>query len=187
VTSGTHSGAGAQQIAVNYNDGAGGFSFFNTSGLGPNSIHQLNGTTPGLGVAGDASTNLSMESIGSIGFWLKAGVITGSPNLSASILLDDEAAGTEIGVARPVPADGLWHKYEWLINDNNEWDNFSGGNGRINGAYFSIDSIRFTGLTDATFTLDDVFYDAAAVPEPAGALMMVACLALVRRRRRAAA
>jgi hypothetical protein len=187
VTTGTHSGAGAQQIAVDYNNGAGGFTHFNLAGLGPNSVQKLDGTTPGDGVVATEPSNLAMESVGSIGFWLKAGILAGNPNLTASILLDDEGDGTEVSQALVVPADGQWHKYEWYLDRNTDWYNFSGGNGAINGSYFSIDSIRLTGLSDATFTLDDVLYDAAAVPEPSAALSLVtiACVISARRVRKA--
>ncbi len=85
-----------------------------------------------------------------------------------------------------MPADGLWHKYEWLLDKPTDWFNFSGGNGTIDGSYFSLDSIRFTGLTDAAFTLDNVFYDASAlVPEPTSfALLSLGALAGLGRRRR---
>lgn len=182
VTSGTQSGAGAQQIVIDQNDGPGGFAFLNVAGLGPNSLTKNDGT-PGQGVAGTASTNLSMESIGSVGLWLKATSAAAGPSLGVSILLDDDAGGTEAGIVKGVIADGVWRKYEWFLDLSSNWDNFLGGNGAINGAYFSIDSVRLVGFADSTFTLDSVFYNAAAVPEPV-ALAPVCVFALALRRKR---
>ena len=190
VTGGSaFAGAGAQRIAIDQDEAtAQRFEYFHTAGLGPNSMHQLDGTTPTQGEVGAASTNLSMESIGSVGFWLKADAIVGDPQLTAFLVVDDDAGGTERGLSKNVPADGLWHKYEWFLDDAAQWFDFDGtgaGNGSINGGYFSIDSIRFTGLTDATFTIDNVFYDAAAVPEPGSiAVLSLAALAALSRRRR---
>jgi Stage II sporulation protein/PEP-CTERM motif len=181
-------GAGAQRIAIDQDEATSQrFEYFHTAGLGPNSMQQLNGATPTQGVVGTAATNLSMESIGSVGFWLKADVIAGDPQLTTFIILDDDAGGTERGRSMDVSADGLWHKYEWFLDDPAQWFNFIGGNGTMNGDYFSIDSIRFTGLTDAAFTIDNVFYDAAAmVPEPTSVALLAlgAVAALSRRRRR---
>jgi hypothetical protein len=70
----------------------------------------------------------------------------------------------------------VYRQYEWFLDRNTDWNNYLGGDGRIDGGYFSIDSIRFTGLADATFTLDDVVYNAAAVipvPEPGTALTIL--------------
>lgn len=189
TTTDKHSGTGAQRIVINQNEATpGGFTFFNTAGLGPNSIHKIDGTTPGEGVVGTAATNLSMESIGSVGFWLKAGGVAGAPGFGVQILLDDDADGTERSFTKTVEVDGLWHKYEWFLDDATQWFNFSGGDGTMDGSYFSIDSIKLTGLTDATFTLDDVFYDAAAVvPEPGSAVMFslggLLALGCLRRQR----
>ena len=176
----------AQQILIDKNDAAASFSFFDTAGLGPNSIQKIDGTSAGEGVVATAATNLSMESIGSIGFWLKAEPAAGTPDFQVSILLDDDADGRERSTFKSVPADGQWHEYEWFLDDAAQWSNSLGGNGTMNGGYFSIDSINFTGLTDALFTLDNVFYDAAAVvPEPASlAFVTLAGLAALARRRR---
>lgn len=183
VTSGTLPGsAGAQQIAISPTTG-GDFKFFDVSGLGPNSTQMLDGVTPGQGVVGTASTNISMQSIGSISFWLKADSTSGAPDLTASLLLDDTASnGSETGFSQSVPADGQWHEYTWLLNDPADWSNFGTGN---TSTYFSINSIELTGAADATFTLDDVVYNAAApVPEPSSiaAIGVLSIVALRRRR-----
>lgn len=187
VTTGTHSGSGAQRIVIDQSETtSGGFTLFHTAGLGPNSIAKLDGATAGEGIVGTAATNLSMESVGSIGFWLKAGVMAGNPSFEVQLLLDDDAGGTERSFARAVAADGLWHKFEWFLDDPADWFNFSGGNGTMDGGYFSIDSIKFSGVSDATFTIDDVFYNAAAVvvPEPQCALLFAAGLGLIGFSRR---
>ena len=181
-TSHVHGGSGSQRIDIDFNSAPGGFSFLNVAGLGPNSTTLIDGVTPGQGLVGDVSSNLAMQSIGAIGLWLRAEPTSGSANLGVQILLDDEAGGTEISTLRAVPADGQWYEYRWLLERNLDWDNYAGGDGRVNGAYFSIDSIRFTGDSDASFFLDDVFYQ-AAVPEP-GALPLLLCAAARALRRR---
>ena len=189
VTTGTHSGAGAQQIAIDAVDNAAaGFSYFDLSGLGPNSVTKIDGTTPGDAnpQVATAATNLSMESVGSISLYLKATSTSSAANLAVSILLDDDADGTEQGRSMSVIADGTYRKYEWSIKNADDWDSYLNGTGAIDGTYFSIDSIRLTGLADATFTLDDVVYNAAAVatPEPAtiAAMLLLGGLAVRRRR-----
>ncbi len=106
---------------------------------------------------GTKAANLLIEAgRGSIGFWVK----TTTQNLSAAPTLDDSADGTERAVTRNIIGDGAWHKYEWFIADNAEWASGLGTNA-INGNW-TLDSLRFSGKSDAVFNLDSVFYSASA-------------------------
>lgn len=188
VTTGTHAGTGAQQIAL-VGTAAARFDYFDLSGLGPNSTKKIDGITNGDAntQVASAATNLSMESIGSVGFWLKATAAPGA-DLTVSLLIDDDADGTEASRVVSVIADGTYRKYEWFLDAATDWDSFANGDGIVDGGYFSLDSIRLRGLLPATFTIDDVFYNASAVapvPEPT-TLAALGLLGLVVRRRRRA-
>lgn len=109
--------------------------------------------------------NIQVESIGSIGFWLK----TDDVGLTVSLAMDDpnsasDVTSTERGEFRSVIADNQWHKYEWFLEEESEWDAWVGGsNGEINATHVSIDSIQLIGSSDAQVYLDDVFWDPQAV------------------------
>jgi hypothetical protein len=179
-----HTGAASQKVVVNYNESnpqtaTTGFVFHSVAGLGPNSITDANGNPLSANVSapvGVARTNIVLEAKGSIGFWLLAFPGQAPLGLTASLLLDDEelnpnAAEVEMGLTKPVIADGLWHKYEWFLDNPLDWLGFgTSGDGLVDGNTFSIDALRFTGLSDGTFFLDDVFWNPnaiapAAVPE----------------------
>lgn len=106
--------------------------------------------------------NLQFESIGSVGFWLK----TDDPGLEVSIALDDPGTGDR-GILKSVIADNQWHKYEWFLDETTEWEAWIGaGNGQIDGANVTIDSIQLIGSSDAQVYLDDVFWDPQAIFMP---------------------
>ncbi len=114
--------------------------------------------------AADRVANLEFESIGSIGFWLK----TDDPGLQVTIAVDDPATGDR-GTFRNVIADNQWHKYEWLLEQESNWEPWPGvgGNGQIDGTRLSIDSIQFIGMTDAQVYLDTIFWNPLTAP-PSG-------------------
>ena len=112
--------------------------------------------------------NLQLESIGSIGFWLK----TDDPGLQVSIAIDDptsvsDISSTERGTFRGIIADNQWHKYEWHLEEPTDWEAWVGGsNGQIDDSRITIDSIQIVGSTDAQVYLDDVFWDPQSVYSP---------------------
>ena len=112
--------------------------------------------------------NLQMESIGSIGFWLK----TDDPGLQVSIAIDDpnsigDISSTERGTFRGIIADNQWHKYEWHLEETTDWEAWVGGsNGQIDDSRITIDSIQIIGSTDAQVYLDDVFWDPQSIYSP---------------------
>lgn len=119
--------------------------------------------------AADRSANVQLESIGSIGFWLK----TNDAGLKVSIAIDDPAledfdtVSAELGTFRSIIADNQWHKYQWFLEEAAEWDAWVGlSDGDIDNTRISIDSIQITGASDAQVYLDDVFWDPQAVFVP---------------------
>ncbi|MBX3431981.1 MAG: phosphodiester glycosidase family protein [Pirellulales bacterium] len=69
---------------------------------------------------------------------------TSDPGLTVAIALDDGAPGAtglERSAPRPIVADGRWRRYEWDLADPEQWSNFSGGNGRLDGPNVYVDSL----------------------------------------------
>lgn len=65
--------------------------------------------------------------------------------LKIRLAVDDNASSiSEATTWQTVIADGLWHVYEWKIDDPLQWDNFSNGNGQIDGPNTFFDSIQFS-------------------------------------------
>lgn len=107
--------------------------------------------------------NLQFESIGAVGFWLK----TDDPGLQVSLAIDDPETGDR-GILKEVIADGTWHKYQWQLDVNSDWEAWVGaGNGQIDGTNVTLDSIQLFGATDAQVYLDSVFWDPSFVFNPA--------------------
>lgn len=150
------SGSHSQLIDIVY-DEASGTDFF---------LRHLSGARYGfLGGGTNAAEkidNLQFEAIGSVGFWLK----TDDPGLTVSIAMDDPGTGDR-GIPKAVIADNQWHKYQWFLDDNDEWEAWIGaGDGQLGTTNVSIDSIHFEGASDAQVYLDDVFWDPQAVFVP---------------------
>ena len=128
-------------------------------------------------LSGDASpkTNAvagkAMGNDGFVGVYLKREA--GKGPLFVSLVVDDgtpNATGTERGASREVPDDGVWHLYEWGLNEDAKWTDFNGGNGKIDGPNVFVDSLLFrTAKADekgggpfaGTIWIDDVIYDPA--------------------------
>ncbi len=120
--------------------------------------------------ATDNITNddLAMGPSGFIGYYVK--LDAGSPNLFASILLDDgtrTSNGLERAIFQQVIADGQWHLYQWNLADADQWFNFASGNGTINGPNAFIDALYFSSAASTstgpfwsgTFWVDNVVYN----------------------------
>lgn len=156
-----------------------------------------------LSGGGTPSNNLldgqAMGNIGYVGFFLR--VEPGSDPLWAGILLDDGstlASGLERSNLLPVIADGQFHLYQFNLADPDVWNNFSGGNGAMDGGNAFIDAIYLSSsntTTGGTNWSGSVWIDAVAynpdgpldslIPEPVGVVAAAgfALLALARRRR----
>lgn len=131
-----------------------------------------------LSGGGTVANNLSLvNNAGAyVGYYLR----TTTPNLLASLILDDFDAAVnthERGEYKPVTADGEWHLYEWNLGNANDWAGFAGTgvNGAVNNATVSLDSVYISMADDpadrdATFWIDNIAYNASGnlspVPEP---------------------
>ncbi|MEQ9454058.1 MAG: SpoIID/LytB domain-containing protein [Phycisphaeraceae bacterium] len=156
-TSDAQQGASAQQITIDLDEAADsendGFIYRHAAGA-----------TLATGFAGQTAGNVLLDAFGSIGFWLK----TTTPGLQVALHLDENEQNTESSLIKNVVADGQWRKYEWFLDNPDQWFSRSTGRGGTgSGAVedrFSLDSIVITGDSDAVVLLDDIFYDPQAVP-----------------------
>lgn len=157
-----HSGTHSQLLDITYDEGSGSdFLVRHVSGA-------LYSDFGGSSHAADRVANVHLESIGSVGFWLK----TDDANLEVSLAIDDpnsvgDVTSTERGSFKGILADNQWHKYEWFLEESSEWDAWVGGsNGQIDASRITIDSLQFTGASDAQIYIDDIFWDPQAVYVP---------------------
>jgi hypothetical protein len=138
------------------------------------------------GAGGSRTQNTPRVATGSIGFW----AMTNSAGIDVAIALDETSnASTELSIHQALIADGAWHLYQWSITDAAQWDAwFGAGNGAIDSADFTIDSIQlFGGNGDAMIYLDDISHNAlGTLPEPTSVAAMLVASALFSRRRKSA-
>ncbi|XAM01705.1 PEP-CTERM sorting domain-containing protein [Phycisphaeraceae bacterium D3-23] len=138
-------GGHAQRIDINYDESEGGdFLLRHVSGA------QLAGTSR----AATQTANLLMQADGSVGFWLR----TLDDGLQVSLAIDEPTTGDR-GLRQDVIADGQWHRYFWDLDNNDEWEAWTGGGDGTLTDRFTLDSIQLFGNTDATVWLDEVFWD----------------------------
>jgi hypothetical protein len=155
--------------------------------------------------ASPTATNPAFATDGFVGFYLKADPAAAAALLEVAPLLEDSGgtlAGSG-GVLRPVIADGLWHLYEWDMDNPadfpNTFESFYGGTPAAEtlDATASFDSIAILsrgvdGQSSAAIKIDQIGYNneghlpqAPIIPEPASLLlfacgMLSVCLALRR-------
>jgi Dockerin type I domain len=141
VTGDALEGVGAQEIHV-VPDGPGDWFLRHVSGNGSAAT-----------VASPAG-NDPFVAQGFVGFWLK----TTDPGVSVQLALDDPGTADR-GLAKEVIADGLWHLYEWDLDDDFQWEGWVTGDGVITGPTVTLDSIQFSGTDDATIYLDLVMHN----------------------------
>ena len=149
-----HTGIYSQEITIDYNlagDSQGtGFVY-----------RQVSGTEyAGASRAASPAANIVLETSGSVGFWL----MTTDDTVEVSLAVDDPATA-ERGIFRDVVADGQWHKYEWFLEEDDQWEGWVNGDGTV-GSRFSVDSLQFRGFADAVIYFDDLFYDPSAIFVP---------------------
>jgi hypothetical protein len=185
VTTDFFDGLASQFITLDDDPNVGG----TTANLDSWRLRHLSG---GGTVANNVPLSLAVGGTSYVGYWMK----TSSVGIQAGLGVDDGLA-LEIGRWQNVPADGLWHFYEWQFQDANDWDAFAGTgpNGIIDSATVTIDSVFLRGGVgfglgtdfDAQFHIDRVSFNptGSIVPEPAGlALLALGALAVAARRRR---
>jgi hypothetical protein len=155
--------------------------------------HLSGGGTP----ANNVSLTNTAGGTSYVGYYLKTTSL-----FDVGIAIDDGAA-LELGTFKPVVADGLWHLYQWKLQDPLEWDAFAGTapNGQLDTATVTIDSLFFRGGAgvatgsdfNATFFLDDVAFNPSGqlpaattgpIPEPTTALFGAALMGVCTLRRR---
>lgn len=139
----------------------------------------------------------TVGNVGHFGVFLR--MEAGSAPLFVSMLIDDNAASAgERSSFKQVVADGKWHLYQWDLADVDDWSNFSGGDGDIDGPNVFLDSLYFSGtagtsggpvLGSTTVWIDGVAYNPsgtldALVPEPATLAAIGLGAVMFRRRRR---
>lgn len=153
TTETAQAGPGSQKITVNRTSEATGMLRF-LSGVG----------IPGNNLVTAGSQQRAMGNTGFVGFFMK----TTDPGLQVGLGIDDGyrlgTTGTEVSTSINVIADGKWHLYQWNLADPAVWNNFTGGNGTINGPNSFIDSIFIHGgAADGSYTvyLDTVAYNPA--------------------------
>ncbi len=135
------------------------------------------------GANASATENVSRPTTGSVGFWAR----TTTPGVSAAVAIDDAANVTaDRGVWRTLVADGQWRLYEWDLENDGEWEGWINGDGVIDTATFTLDSIQFTGAGDATVYIGAVAHNALGsltVPEPAAAGALLTALGVMALQR----
>ena len=114
-----------------------------------------------LSGGGAPNNNVALTSDGFLGFWLK----TDAPGITVAPVVDDPGTG-ERGIQKLIRSDGQWHLYEWDLSNNSDWEAWVTGNGTIDEATVTLDSIQFFGTGDATIYLDTIAHN------PLGSLLV---------------
>ncbi len=112
-----------------------------------------------LSGTGLPSNNVTLNSTGYIGLWLKTS--SAPTNAQVAVTIDDVAGGTELSSKLDIINDGTWHLYQWNLAGSG-WSNFAGGNGIINGPTVTLDAIMLyapNASTEWTLYIDDVSYN----------------------------
>lgn len=150
-----------------------------------------------LSGGGTPANNLTLASTGFLGFALR----TTDTTLTRATIVVDDGTGNERGSFLSIIADGLWHIYEWDLDNAAQWEAApygTGSNGTVDAANVTIDGILFwsTGVTNAdnnaTFYIDYVAWNSsgsiAPIPEPTTTALAVlggtGVVAVYIRRRR---
>lgn len=137
ITTKAHEGAASQELFIDGDDD--GWFLRHVSGIG----------TPA-----SPGSNQAFDTTGYIGFWLK----TDDEDLSVRLAIDAPDTADR-GIAKQVIADGKWHLYEWSLDDDDQWEAWANGDGIIDAATATIDSIQFFGTGQATVYLDAVMHN----------------------------
>ena len=191
-------GGSSQRLTLDYDaaaDAADGSTdgFFVRHLSGAANSQRLTSLTSGTLItpAADPVGNVVLQTGGTIGFSLLAEPDAAAADLKVGLAIDDFGedsilgATTEQTTLRDVAADGLWHQYEWALDEATFSSAFGAAGDGLLGPRFSLDSILFQGFGDATVYLDDVFFDptgTVVVPEPTTLAVLLLTAAGLRRR-----
>jgi len=146
-----------------------------TTGISSESIHEVDNGSMKLLLKDDASIsndwtvrilanhgnkflNRGFSEEGLIKLYLKT---SGESNKQIAITVDDMAGGNEISDKINIISDGNWHEYAWDFQ-NDHWNNFYMGNGKIDGPIISLDAILLfcpDQNEDWALNIDDIEYE----------------------------
>lgn len=114
------------------------------------------------GSSATQSQNIIREATGYVGLMAK----TYTQGAFVSLAIDAPNTGDR-GVRKSLIADGQWHWYQWNLDDVSQWDAWtSAGDGVIDSANFTIDSVQFWGTTDAMIYIDQITHNADGALAP---------------------
>ncbi len=193
-----NSGSGSQRLQFDYDvvgdlsDGTADGFFVRHLSSAANTQRLTNLTSGSLiNPVADPTGNLILPTMGTVGFSLLVEPTLIDPSLQVALAIDDFDNSvlnttTEQSTFLDVMADGQWHTYEWQLDDATFSSAFGVAGDGVLASRFTLDSILFRGLGDATVYLDDVFYDTVGVvpvPEPSSLLALLLTAGLMRRRR----
>ena len=118
-------------------------------------VRHLSGN-PGAGSTANRASNTKRPTVGAVGFW----AMTENAGLEVTLAIDNTNNVTaDRGIPEPLIADGQWHRYQWNLQDDSQWEGWFNGDGVIDGPDFTLDSIQIFGLhADAVVYLDDIFH-----------------------------
>ena len=143
VTTEAQTGSASQELNFDYDGVSGSWQIRHNSGIG-------------AGLNANPAGNTPLPSTGYVGVWLK----TSDSGVTVEIALDDPDSA-ERGVPQNVVADGLWHLYQWDLENPDDWNGWVLGDGDIDEAAVTIDSIFFAGTDDALIYMDNVSHNPA--------------------------
>ena len=126
--------------------------------LKDNAASSNNWTVRLLSGTGNPTNNVTLNSNGLIGFWMKTSTAPSGAQLAVTI--DDIAGGTELSPKLNVINDGNWNYYQFDFQSAG-WTSFASGNGFINGPTVTLDAIMFyapNNSPDWIIFIDDVSY-----------------------------
>jgi hypothetical protein len=112
---------------------------------------------PGADSVASRGSNEIRPAVGVIGVWAK----TASPGIEISLAIDNTGDVTaDRGVPRALVADNQWHRYEWNLEDDEQWEGWFQGDGAVDSPDFTLDSIHLFGPNaDAIVLVDDIYHE----------------------------
>jgi hypothetical protein len=150
-TTGIASSSSAERSTARFKNG----SYSERVVLNDNTASSASYAVRFLSGSGDPAQNASMGKAGGrVGFWVYPS--TGGVSVAVSV---DDSDGTERAISKSLPSN-QWSFVEWKLDDQAQWDAWSGGNGTINGTT-TLDAIWFYSAQSSsaiTIYIDDVQY-----------------------------